>query len=1441
MSDGTWTRPQELALLAHEAEERGEAELAADLWDDCLALVSAPVEDGDLGAVPAYMAVAARTVGSHQEVDPERALTTARRIERVAAQSGVALAELGAVELLLRLSIAMDDPAETVRCAVALASVAARAAADEACDPPDLRIEPGSVPELLGAAAGWLYHEHEDHEGCARVCRAARALAPQDAELAALLAFSLTRLGHDEAPAARLRAIELDPVAASLRAGLAQALAEAGRLAEALEQQQQAVELRPDNPAHRLTKGRLLQLLDEHDAAIAEFEALLAAAPPVRPPDAPGDLPDEGLSDDDLRDIAAVARLASLLATGRAEQAAADAAALLPSADAPTGRALRRRLAEALTALGRVDEAADAYRQLLSSDPDPDPEPAADAVRVCEALIAAGHTAEAVAHLDRLADLANPRHDPWSARKLLLRIVEAEPATAGALRALGHAHTESGHPAQGVAVLEEVLRADPGDSWARVWLGLALVTRSDEEVSAEEGWNDGFTSERLFRSLAELATAGAVPGDHRARALHLFGWVLQRAALVPGVIPELLADTPLRTSVLTALPDLRHPFACLSRADELDEHRQWSQAASEFREAAEALDLLALPLLGAWAMLRQADVRTRLYDLQSALDLLDQVDARTPLLGLPPHASAEQRAETQALAQRYARRAKGMVTLPLEHLMLGVAAFKELTDWIAWLRSDVDVRLGAAADPDGPPDGAPGSLGTGGPHEPLSRVFHRVVLLRDAGRSAEAAALLEDMPTDWLSPEHRLRRANLLATVLLRDERCAEAVRVLEAALDAEDTTPYGRAVLTLNLASAHERGGAAERALGILDGIDPEPASQYPISQRMHELRAHVLMELERPAEALAESLAALDLSDQYRPGLRTVEARITWQGLSAGPYVTAMFAAYAAEDLDTFFVLLERSKSRVLLDQLESARLAAPADRAPDARELAEAKRRRAELRRLLTHTPQSQPLVEAVEEETRTIARLEERFGRTITFRADDAVGAVLGPQQVARELARTHGEQVLLVEYVQLGDLLFMLLLRPDLGLVGIEAFELASDELNRLIDELFPEPEAGAGTPRLGPALEALAFLVEPVRPYVEDGDVLWIVPSGVLHGVPFHAVPLDGVPLQEGYPVAYTPSASVLALCAALRDRQTAARAADVPPEQGRWTRAVVIGDSRSDLPHARAEATAVAERFGTTAILGAQATEDRLRLLLARTPGPDLLHLACHGRFDRRRALGSGIALAPGPGHTAEEAELSAQDILALGLSTDLVVLSACDSGLSEHRPGDELIGLPRALLQAGTPTVLVTLWPVDDLSTQLVVEAFYRHARPAGPVTLAHALRLAQREVARMTAADVVTACEQRARTAHGADALRLRLDQADARIQANDLAAALADYRAIADQASSSTDPSEQAVGALAADKLPLLEIRATLTGTIDYQVKPFEDPYHWAAFMLVGDWR
>ncbi|MCS7153228.1 MAG: CHAT domain-containing protein, partial [Bacteroidia bacterium] len=118
--------------------------------------------------------------------------------------------------------------------------------------------------------------------------------------------------------------------------------------------------------------------------------------------------------------------------------------------------------------------------------------------------------------------------------------------------------------------------------------------------------------------------------------------------------------------------------------------------------------------------------------------------------------------------------------------------------------------------------------------------------------------------------------------------------------------------------------------------------------------------------------------------------------------------------------------------------------------------------------------------------------------------------------------------------------------------------------------------------------------------------------------------------------------------------------------------------------------------------------------------PPPPELHVATHGPFGgggRHPLLAGGLLLVQAavwdslfPPLGKEDGGLTAQEASNLNLiGTELVVLSACETGVGEVR-GEGLYGLQRAFLEAGARRVITTLWPIDDEATQELMVSFYR-----------------------------------------------------------------------------------------------------------------------------------
>jgi tetratricopeptide (TPR) repeat protein len=244
-------------------------------------------------------------------------------------------------------------------------------------------------------------------------------------------------------------------------------------------------------------------------------------------------------------------------------------------------------------------------------------------------------------------------------------------------------------------------------------------------------------------------------------------------------------------------------------------------------------------------------------------------------------------------------------------------------------------------------------------------------------------------------------------------------------------------------------------------------------------------------------------------------------------------------------------------------------------------------------------------------------------------------------------------------------------------------------------------------------------------------------------------------------------------------------------------------GEQHARLPGTRREVAAIAALFPNdrvTTLLGDDARESVVQGLARsdKLKGYRYLHFAAHGRDDPRSAYRTALLLAPDPDRSADssvfesDGELTAEQIARTWeLDADLVVLSACETALGQQAGGEGFLGFAQPLLAKGARSLVLSLWKVDDRATALLMTRFYQNLlgkRPglSGPLPKAEALAEAKTWLRDLTGDEVGPAL---------------------AALQRGEV-------RPLADGGAA----------------LP----REAATGP-----QPFDHPYYWAAFVLVGD--
>ena len=288
-------------------------------------------------------------------------------------------------------------------------------------------------------------------------------------------------------------------------------------------------------------------------------------------------------------------------------------------------------------------------------------------------------------------------------------------------------------------------------------------------------------------------------------------------------------------------------------------------------------------------------------------------------------------------------------------------------------------------------------------------------------------------------------------------------------------------------------------------------------------------------------------------------------------------------------------------------------------------------------------------------------------------------------VARGVSTLNADDVLWLDDFDT-DMLTDLLLRRDQSTDGYRGYLLAQIVSEHALEHL-----------RDHGVLEALieklrGNLMQPLARYIErlgySGTRL--VPLGQLSLLPLHAA------LMDVMPITFLQSARLV-----LRSEKKTSSAGQ----------AEFFGLG-NPLPHghplvfAAREVQAIAEFFPVAQRHVLVEQEGRHEDVIRQIPTATHLHFACHGKFSSNKPLESALDLAAGEQLTLRELLDGNLDLSAARLA----VLSACETGLVDYVIPDEEIGLSGGFLYAGASGVVSALWPVNDLSTSILMEVFYR-----------------------------------------------------------------------------------------------------------------------------------
>src|SRR6266436_7273288 len=561
---------------------------------------------------------------------------------------------------------------------------------------------------------------------------------------------------------------------------------------------------------------------------------------------------------------------------------------------------------------------------------------------------------------------------------------------------------------------------------------------------------------------------------------------------------------------------------------------------------------------------------------------------------------------------------------------------------------------------------------------------------------------------------------------------CRDLKRFEEAAAETKAALEIARATQARPLeAEALYVRGEISRLLGRHDeALKHFAAGEAIVTQtanpelgwRLAFARGQALESLRRNEEAVSAYQSAVKTIEQVRSELREERFRAGYIEDKYQVYVALVQLLLKLGKPDEAFVLSEKLRARSYLDLLNRGR--PPVwDEAQRQKETALRNRIR-ELQRKLeaeANRPAPERRGEAFDLFSKELANAERNYEDFLDdlFSTDPnyaSVRALKVPSvdEVRHQLPAGSA----LVEYVLAEDSLEIFVLTAgELRAKSIPVRALDLQGKVEFLRDVLLRKQTNEWKP---PAESLYQTLIAPIEDagWLRGIDRIYIVPHAILHYLPFAVLTKSNGSksrfLVDDYVLAYLPAAAALVYGG---------------PAISSSSSVLAMAPSSTRLRYSQQESENVSTFFPNQhmLLLGSRATESSFKRLARHY---DVIHLATHGYFNKLNPLLSGVALEP---DADNDGRLDVHEILELRLNAKLVTLSACDTALgsgyfAEVPAGDDLVGLTRAFLFAGSPTVLASLWEINDLSAVHFMHGFYRQL---GLTDKAGALAKAQRDM--------------------------------------------------------------------------------------------------------------
>jgi len=614
----------------------------------------------------------------------------------------------------------------------------------------------------------------------------------------------------------------------------------------------------------------------------------------------------------------------------------------------------------------------------------------------------------------------------------------------------------------------------------------------------------------------------------------------------------------------------------------------------------------------------------------------------------------------------------------------------------------------------------------------------------DLGRETEALGNYEKALRIFRELRNRRLEADVLTQLgLLYRQRgdYENALRHFERAIALKPAAsdPRGRAHTLIEAGSLFRRLDRTQRAMEFFD--EARELSRVAADPTGEALALYQMAEAHRDAgeieKALSEVERSLAIVESLRANVASPELRSSFLASVYDRYsfyIDLLLRLHQADPRKGFdamaFSAAERARARTLLESLEEARLSIQEGIEPAL--VAEERALRSRLNeaareQLLLSSDSDRETVKKLSAEVDSMTAEYDRLQAGIRARSPHYAD-LTQPQTVSLSEVRTSilDESTRLLAYTLGAERSFVWSVTREGHRVYVLPPRARIEEIARQAHRFLRSPGGSAGEA----AVSSLSrILLDPIEGLFEKPRLL-IVADGALSYVPFGALTLpdDDAPLITRLEIVRLPSVSIVPNLRSQRSKRSFARWVAVVADPVYET-----DDPRLDTggvlpPHAGGPRTARydfprllasrREAFEIAALAPEGQVQVVTGLLASRewVTGADfqdfrVVHFATHGILDDERPALSGLVLSlVDENGKSRDGFLRLNDIYNLKLPVDLVVLSACETGLGKEVRGEGLFSLVRGFMYAGAPSVLATSWKVDDEATADLMKLFYK-----------------------------------------------------------------------------------------------------------------------------------